>query len=185
VAVIGAGNTAFDAAQTALRLSATDVTIVYRRSAEEAPARSDELEHARQEGIAFQWLTAPARFIGDARGRVRQMTCIRMKLGEPEADGRRKPVPDPGSEFTVDVDTVVLALGFSADPTALTGVTGLETKRDGLLTVDPETLRTSRQGVWAAGDVVTGPSTVVSAMAQAKKAAKDIHDYLEQRYTAK
>lgn len=180
VAVIGAGNTAFDAAQTALRLGASEVTIVYRRSFAEVPARLDEIESARQEGVRLHFLAAPTRFLGDAEGRVRQMECIRMKLSEPEADGRRRPVPDPGTEFLVDVDTVVLALGFQVDGICLKNAEEIKTGSGGLVATDQEAFRTSRQGVWAAGDIVTGPNTVVAAVAQAKRAALDIHRYLLQ-----
>jgi len=177
VAVIGAGNTALDAAQTARRLGAQDVTVVYRRSEVEVPARREEVESACQEGVSFRFLTAPVRFVGDAH-QLQGMECIQMALGERDSSGRPRPVPIAGSEFLLEVDTVILALGYKPD---LDGIADtLEVQRDGggLILVNSNTMQTSRTGVWAGGDIVNGPDTVVRAVAQGRKAALAIHSYL-------
>ncbi len=177
VLVIGGGNTAMDAAATARRLGA-EVTVVYRRSDAEMPARHEEAEGARAEGVAFRFLTAPTRVLGNAGGRVQALECVEMRLGEPDAGGRRRPLPVEGSEHLLEADTVVLALGFSPELAVLGSTPGLDGATDGRVTVDPATGRTSRDGVWAAGDLVTGPDTVVRAMARGRDAAWDIARWL-------
>ncbi|MBI2304407.1 MAG: NADPH-dependent glutamate synthase [Chloroflexi bacterium] len=179
VAVIGAGNTAIDAAQTALRLGVGEVSIVYRRSAEEMPARKEEAERAVEEGVNFHWLTNPLRFLGDDHhGRLAAMECIQMALGEPDQSGRRRPVPQPGSEFVMPLDNAILAVstipGFLVPRT--TG--GLQVTRWGTIVAHGETGATDRRGVWAGGDVVSGPDTVVRAIRAGKRAAQDIDAYL-------
>lgn len=178
VAVIGAGDTAMDASRTAKRLNPEKVTIYYRRSREEAPCLPREMEHAEQEGVEFKFLTNPVRFIGDDNYFVKAMECIKMELGEPDASGRRSPKPIPGSEFIEEVDTVVMALGFGVNPIIKETTPGLETNKKGIIIVDPATGRTSREGVYAAGDIITGGATVIKAMGQAKIAARSIHEYL-------
>ncbi len=177
VAVIGAGNTAMDAATTALRLDTKEVSIVYRRSMEEAPARREEVKGAMEEGVNFRFLSTPVRFLGDG-GKLKAMECIQMKLGEPDASGRRRPIPIPGSEFTLEVDTAVLALGYEADPVTTEGTSGVDRDKWGQIVVNKETMQTSYPGVWAAGDIVNGADTVVRAMAQGIVAARSIHSSL-------
>lgn len=178
VAVVGAGNTAIDAVEVAVRLGAEEAYIVYRRSEVEMPARHEEVETAKEEGVIFKLLTNPVRILGDSQGRVVGMECIEMTLGEPDASGRRRPIPKPGSEFVMELDTVLLAIGFNADPLIPRTTPGLEITKDGLIIVDPATGRTMRPGVWAGGDIVTGPDTVVAAMAAGKRAAADIDAFL-------
>ncbi len=178
VAVVGGGNVAMDAARCALRLGASSVYIVYRRSREEMPARLEEVENAEEEGVEFRLLTAPIRFIGNDNRWVTAMECVVMELGEPDESGRRRPVEKPGSEYRMDVDTVVVALGTTPNPLVPTTTTGLETSRRGTVVADPETGKTTRDGVWAGGDVVTGSATVISAMGAGKKAAASIDEYL-------
>ncbi len=178
VVVIGAGNTAMDVAQTARRLGAEEVQVVYRRSAAEVPARHEEVESAEEEGVTFRFLIAPTRFSAGPDGNVEAMECIAMQLGEPGPDGRRKPMPEPGSEFRVPVDTVVLALGFETDPAAVPFIESIGLSRHKQAIVNPETGRTSRTGVWAGGDLVTGADTVVRAMAAGRRAAADIDVFL-------
>jgi len=178
VAVIGAGDTAMDSSRTAKRLNPEKVTVYYRRSREEAPCLPREMEHAEQEGVEFKFLTNPVRFIGDENYFVKGMECVKMELGEPDASGRRSPRPIPGSEYIEEVDTVVMALGFGVNPIIKETTPGLETNKKGVIIVDPDTGRTSREGVYAAGDIITGGATVIKAMGQAKKAAKAIHEYL-------
>ena len=178
VAVIGAGNTAMDSARTAIRLNTEKVTVYYRRSREEVPCLPREMEHAEQEGVEFKFLTAPVRFIGDENYFVKKMECVKMELGEPDDSGRRSPRPIPGSEFIEEVDTVVMALGFGVNPIIKQATPGLDTNKKGVIIVDPATGKTSREGVFAAGDIITGGSTVIKAMGQAKIAAKGIHEYL-------
>ena len=186
VAVVGGGNVAMDAARTALRLGAEKVYIVYRRGMEELPARKEEVEHAVEEGIDFRLLNNPVEILGyenpeDPRdpknGFVRSMRCIRMELGEPDASGRRRPEPVPGSEFVLDVDTVVMSIGTSPNPLIKNTTEGLEVNRKGGIIVDEAGL-TSRRGVYAGGDAVTGAATVISAMGAGKLAAKSIDGYL-------
>lgn len=177
VVVLGAGNVAMDSARTALRLGAETVRIVYRRSRQEMPARAEEIHHAEEEGIVFELLTNPVRFLGDDRGWVRAMECVRMELGEPDASGRRRPVPIDGSEFTVETDMVIVAIGTSANPLVPSTTPGLETNRWGYILAD-DTGRTRKEGVWAGGDIVTGSATVILAMGAGRKAASSIHRYL-------
>ncbi len=178
VAVIGAGNVAMDAARSALRLGADEVHIVYRRSAAEVPARAEEVHHAQEEGIIFDFLTNPVEIYGDEQGWVRGMKCIRMKLGEPDASGRRRPLPIEGSEFDMDVDMIIMALGTRPNPLVFTDATDLERTRWGTVVADEETGRTTKARVWAGGDIVTGAATVISAMGAGKRAAADIDRFL-------
>ena len=180
VAVIGAGNVAMDAARTALRMGAEKVMIVYRRTEKEMTARLEEYHHATEEGIEFHWLTTPVRYIGDEEGWVKEMEVIKNKLGEPDESGRRRPVPIPGSEFRMKVDMVIVAIGTVPNP-LVAKTTGLKTGRHGVVIAD-ENGRTSREGVWAGGDIVTGAATVILAMGAGKKAAKDIDRYLKEKY---
>ena len=177
VAVIGGGNVAMDSARCALRLGAKEVKIVYRRSRKEMPARAEEIENAEEEGVVFEFLTNPRRFIGNERGWVKAMECTRMRLGEPDASGRRRPIPIEGSEFTMDVDTVVIAIGRTPNPIIQRTTEGLEVTRWGTIVAD-ENGKTSIEGVYAGGDIVTGEATVISAMGAGKKAARAIHEYL-------
>jgi glutamate synthase (NADPH/NADH) small chain len=177
VVVIGGGNVAMDSARSALRLGAEEVCIVYRRSREELPARKEEIENAEEEGIVCKFLAAPTRFVGDDKGWVRQMECICMELGAPDESGRRRPVPVKGSEFVMDVDTVVVAIGRTPNPIIQRTTEGLEVTRWGTIVTD-ENGKTSLEGVYAGGDIVTGEATVISAMGAGKKAAKAIHEYL-------
>jgi glutamate synthase (NADPH/NADH) small chain len=178
VAVIGGGNVAMDSARCALRLGAEEVCIVYRRSREEMPAREEEILNAEEEGIVCKFLAAPLQFIGDEHGCVKAMECICMELGPPDESGRRRPVPVKGSEFVMDVDTVIVAIGRSPNPIIQRTTKGLETTKWGTLVVNEETGGTSLEGVYAGGDIVTGEATVISAMGAGKKAAKSIHEYL-------
>jgi len=177
VAVVGGGNVAMDSARCALRLGAEEVYIVYRRSFEEMPARAEEIKHAKEEGIIFKLLTNPTKILGDSKGWVVSMECIKMELGSPDESGRRRPIPIPGSEFILDVDTVIPALGQGPNPLLLQATQGLELNKRGNIVVD-ENLKTSLDGVYAGGDIVTGAATVISAMGAGKKAAKSIHEYL-------
>jgi len=178
VAVIGGGNVAMDSARSALRLGASEVYIVYRRGMEELPARVEEVENAEEEGVRFMFLTNPIRFIGDEHNRVTQIECIRMELGEPDESGRRRPIPVEGSEFKMDVDTVVVAIGQSPNPIIQRTTPGLETTRWNTIVVDEETGRTSIEGVYAGGDIVSGAATVISAMGAGKRAAVAIHEHI-------
>ena len=180
VAVIGGGNVAMDASRCSLRLGAEEVHIVYRRSRAEMPARLEEVENAEEEGIKFDFLTNPVRFHGDEQGWVKQMECIRMRLAEPDESGRRRPVPIEGSNFLMDVDTVIVAIGQTPNPLIQRTTEGLEVGRHGTIIVD-ENMKTSIEGVYAGGDVVTGAATVISAMGAGKKAAESIHRYLMQK----
>ncbi|NLW25172.1 MAG: NADPH-dependent glutamate synthase [Clostridia bacterium] len=178
VAVIGAGNVAMDAARTALRLGAEESYIVYRRSRAEMPARREEIEHAEEEGVKFHLLISPIEFKGDENGNVTKMVCQRFELGEPDASGRRKPVAIPGSEFEMEIDTVVMAIGQGPNPLVPASTPDLELTKKGNIIADPETGSTSKPGVFAGGDIVTGAATVILAMGAGKKAARAIHDYL-------
>jgi len=180
VAVIGGGNVAMDAARCALRLGAAEVYIVYRRSEAEMPARLEEIENAKEEGIIFKLLTNPTQFLGDGRGSVAAMECVEMELGEPDESGRRRPIPKKGSEFTIPVDTVIVALGTTPNPLVPTTTKGLEVTRRGTVVADEETGMTTKPGVWAGGDVVTGAATVISAMGAGKRAAASIDSYLRE-----
>ena len=179
VAVVGAGNVAMDAVRCALRLGAEKAMIVYRRGREEMPARAEEIHHAEEEGVEFHLLTKPVRILGDEKGWVAGMECIRMELGEPDQSGRRRPVPIEGSEFVMDVDTVIMALGTSPNPILVQTTEGLDAHKWGGLITKSETGRTTKPRVWAGGDAVTGAATVILAMGAGKAAAKDIHEYLE------
>jgi glutamate synthase (NADPH/NADH) small chain len=178
VAVVGGGNVAMDSARTALRLGAEKVYLIYRRSREEMPARIEEIHHAEEEGVIFKYLTNPIRYIGDAHGRVRGAECLRMELGEPDSSGRRRPVPVPGSEHVVDVDTVVVAIGNGPNPLLTKTTSGLETKKGGKLATKDATGRTSIEGVWAGGDIIRGAATVILAMGDGRAAATAMDDYL-------
>ncbi|MDK2823250.1 MAG: glutamate synthase small chain [Clostridia bacterium] len=178
IAVIGAGNVAMDAARTALRLGAEESYIIYRRSRNEMPARHEEIEHAEEEGVEFMLLTSPVEFKGDENGNVKSMVCIRYKLGEPDASGRKKPVPIEGSEFEIEVDNVVMAIGQGPNPLVPSSTPGLELTKWGNIVANEETGQTSKKGVFAGGDIVTGAATVILAMGAGKKAAKAIHEYL-------
>ena len=180
VAVVGGGNVAMDAARTALRLGAEKVYIVYRRSEAELPARLEEVHHAKEEGIDFQLLNNPVEILGED-GWVRQLRCIRMTLGEPDASGRRRPEAVPGSEFELDVDTVIMAIGQGPNPLVQQTTKGLEVNRRGNIVADAETGATSREGVFAGGDVVTGAATVILAMGAGKKAAAAMDEYLQNK----
>lgn len=178
VAVVGAGNVAMDASRCSLRLGAEEVHIVYRRSSSEVPARAEEVHHAEEEGIVFDFLTNPIEIYGDDKGWVRGMRCIRMTLGEPDASGRRRPLPIAGSEFDMDVDMVIMALGTQPNPLVFTDSGGLERTRHGTVVADEQTGRTTKDRVWAGGDIVTGAATVISAMGAGKRAAADIDRFL-------
>src|SRR5262245_16704928 len=180
VAVVGGGNTAMDAVRTACRLGARTSYLVYRRSEAEMPARAEEVRHARDEGIRFLCLTNPVAFLGDDRGWLHTARCLKMELGEPDASGRRSPVPVPGSEFDVPVAMAVVALGTGANPLVQSTTPDLQTNRRGYIAADPETLQTSKRGVFAAGDIVTGAATVILAMAAGRRAARSIDEYLRQ-----
>lgn len=178
VAVFGGGNVAMDSARTALRLGADEVHIVYRRSREELPARLEEVENAEEEGVIFDFLTLPLRLIGNEHGWLTEMECLKMELGEPDDSGRRRPVPIKGSEFIMKVDAAVCSIGNSPNPLVPMTTPGLEVGRRGNIEADDQTGRTSRDKIWAGGDVVTGAATVISAMGAGRNAAKDIHAYL-------
>jgi len=180
VAVIGAGNVAMDAARTALRMGSEKVMVIYRRTEKEMTARLEEYHHAKEEGIEFHWLTTPVRYIGDEEGWVKEMEVIKNKLGEPDESGRRRPVPIPGSETRMKVNMVIVAIGTTPNP-LVAKTTGLKTGRHGVVIAD-ENGRTSREGVWAGGDIVTGAATVILAMGAGKKAAQDMDKYLKEKY---
>jgi glutamate synthase (NADPH/NADH) small chain len=179
VAVIGGGDTAMDCVRTALRLGAAEVTCWYRRTEEEMPGNPRDRALARQEGARFEWLAQPLRFRAGADGRLEGMRCIRMTLGEADSSGRRRPVPVEGSEFEVDVDTVILALGYMGDSASVGVVADLRTDEDHLIVIDPDTGSTSREGVFAGGDAVLGPALVVTAVAQGRRAARAMDAYLK------
>ena len=181
VAVVGGGNVAMDACRCAKRLGAENVYVVYRRSKEEMPARVEEVEHAEEEGIEFKLLCNPVRIIGDDKGCVVGMECVRMELGEPDASGRRRPVEIPGSNFVLDVDTVIMSLGTSPNPLIRSTTPGLEANKKGCLIVGEDTVSTTREGVFAGGDAVTGAATVILAMGAGKKAATAIDEYLSKK----
>ena len=178
VAVLGGGNVAMDSARTALRLWAENVHIVYRRSKKELPARIEEVHHAEEEGVQFHFLTLPVKIMGNEDGWACGMECLRMELGEPDESGRRRPIPIPGSEFTLGVDMVVVAIGTGANPLVPSTTSDLKTNKWGYIIADPETGATSKKGVYAGGDIVTGSATVILAMGAGRKAADAIHKYL-------
>ncbi|MCD6155438.1 MAG: NADPH-dependent glutamate synthase, partial [Candidatus Atribacteria bacterium] len=179
VAVIGGGNVAMDAARCALRLGAEEVCLVYRRTKKEMPARIEEIERAEEEGVNCIILTNPVRFIGNENGWVTGIECIQMELGEPDESGRRRPVPIPGSEFVIPIDTVVVAIGQGPNPLLLETIEGLALNNKGYIAADPQTGATSLPGVFAGGDIVTGAATVISAMGAGKRAARSIDLYLK------
>ena len=179
VAVVGGGNVAMDAARSAKRLGADNVYIVYRRGMEELPARHEEVEHAIEEGIIFKLLNNPVSIAGDENGSVKAIRCVQMELGEPDASGRRRPVPKENSEFEIDVDTVIMAIGTSPNPLISSTTAGLETDKHGCIIVDGEDGLTTKKAVFAGGDAVTGAATVILAMGAGKKAAVAIDEYLK------
>ena len=180
VAVIGGGNVAMDAARTALRLGA-EVHVVYRRSEEELPARVEEVHHAKEEGIIFDLLSNPVEILQDEKGWVCGMKCIKMELGEPDESGRRRPVEVPGSEFIIDVDTVVMSLGTSPNPLISATTKGLEVNKWKCIVADEESGKTTKEGVYAGGDAVTGAATVILAMGAGRAGAKGIDEYLKNK----
>jgi len=179
VAVFGAGNVAMDASRCALRLGAESVHIIYRRSRTEMPARLEERENAEEEGIIFKLLTNPVRFLGDEQGRVRAVELYETELGEPDESGRRRPVRKQGSEFTIEIDTAIPALGTRPNPIIPSTTKGLELTKWGTVLTDEATGRTSKEGVWCGGDMATGAATVISAMGAARRAAIDIDAWLK------
>jgi len=178
VTVFGAGNVAMDSARTAMRLGADRVRIVYRRSREEMPARIDEIHHAEEEGIEFYLLTAPTRFLGDDKGHVIGVECLKMELGEPDESGRRRPVPIEDSKFQLECDLGIIAVGAGANPILTQSTEGLNLNNWGYILADPETGKTSKKGVWAGGDIVTGQATVILAMGAGRVASDSLHKYL-------
>jgi glutamate synthase (NADPH/NADH) small chain len=181
VAVVGGGNVAMDAARCAKRIGADKVYIIYRRGEEEMPARIEEIHHAREEGIIFKLLTNPVSVLGDDMGNVTGIECVEMELGEPDASGRRRPTPKAGSNHIVDIDTVVMSIGTSPNPLIRTTTPGLEANKWGCLVVNEESMKTSREGVYAGGDAVTGAATVILAMGAGKIAAESIHKYISSK----
>ena len=181
VAVVGGGNVAMDAARSAKRLGAEDVYIIYRRSEEEMPARNEEIHHAREEGIEFCLLTNPVAILDDGTGKVGKIECVKMELGQPDDSGRRRPVEKKGSNFQMDVDCVVIAIGNSPNPLIRITTKGIEANKRGCLVVDESTMQTTRQGVYAGGDAVTGAATVILAMGAGRQAARSIDAYIQGR----
>jgi len=178
VVVVGGGNVAMDSARTAVRLGAEEVRLVYRRSRTEMPARAEEVHHAEEEGVIFELLTNPVRIVPDEQKRVSAMVCIRMKLGEPDDSGRRRPIPIPGSEFEIPCDIVVIAIGNKANPLLTKATPGMDITDRGYIIADPETGRTTKEGVYAGGDIVTGAATVILAMGAGLRAARAMHEYM-------
>lgn len=178
VAVVGGGNVAMDAARSALRLGAENVYIVYRRSEEEMPARNEEIHHAKEEGVQFKLLNNPVRVVGDENGMVTGLECVEMELGEPDASGRRRPVAKEGSNFTLDVDAVIIAIGNAPNPLIRSTTPGLEANKKGCIVVDEATMKTTKEGVYAGGDAVTGAATVIKAMGAGRQAAESIDEYI-------
>jgi glutamate synthase (NADPH/NADH) small chain len=181
VAVVGGGNVAMDACRCAKRMGAEKVYLIYRRSEAEMPARREEIHHAKEEEIQFHLLTNPVKVLGNDKGQVEGLECVQMELGEPDESGRRSPKVIPGSNFQLDVDTVIMALGTSPNPLIRSTTPGLEANRKGCLLVDEDTMKTSREGIYAGGDAVTGAATVILAMGAGKKAAKAMDEYLQQQ----
>ena len=178
VIVLGGGNVAMDSARTAMRLGADSVRIVYRRSKAELPARAAEVHHAEEEGIQFFFLTNPTRFMGNEKGRLVGMECLKMELGEPDASGRRRPIPIKGSEFKMECDLVVVAVGSGANPLLTSSTPDMTLNKWGYIQADPQNGKTTKKRVWAGGDIVTGAATVILAMGAGRKAADSIHKYL-------
>jgi glutamate synthase (NADPH) small chain len=178
VITIGGGNTAMDSARTALRLGAEQSIIVYRRSRAEMPARAEEIHHAEQEGVQFHLLTTPLAFYGE-NGRLAGLECLQNELGEPDASGRRRPVPIEGSNFRIDAEVAVVAIGQSPSPLIAKSTPDLQTQKGGIVVAEKDTMKTSKRGVFAGGDVITGGATVILAMGQAKQAARAMADYLQ------
>ncbi|MCX7766878.1 MAG: FAD-dependent oxidoreductase, partial [Candidatus Sumerlaeia bacterium] len=178
VAVLGAGNVAMDSARTALRLGAKEVHIVYRRTRQESPARIEELIRAEEEGVIFDWLCAPTRFIGDEHGWVKAIELLRMELGEPDSSGRPRPVPIKGSEFIMEVDMVVNAIGTDANRLLFQTARDIKLNKWGYIEVNPETCATSKPGVYAGGDIIRGSATVILAMGDARTASRAIHQFI-------
>ncbi|MBQ2889380.1 MAG: FAD-dependent oxidoreductase, partial [Clostridia bacterium] len=181
VAVVGGGNVAMDAARSAMRMGAQEVYIVYRRGMDELPARKEEVEHAMEEGVIFNTLTNPVEILGDENGNVRSIKCIQMELGEPDESGRRKPIEKEGSDFEIEVDTVIMSIGTSPNPLIRKTTPGLETNKRGCIVTDGEGGQTTRDGVFAGGDAVTGAATVILAMGAGKSAAKAIDEYIKNK----
>jgi glutamate synthase (NADPH/NADH) small chain len=179
VAVVGGGNVAMDAARSAMRLGAQEVYIIYRRGMDELPARREEIEHAQEEGVIFKTLTNPVEILGDQNGNVCAIKCVEMQLGEPDESGRRRPVVKEGSEFEIELDTVIMSIGTSPNPLIRQTTPGLETNRNGCIVTDGDEGRTTREGVFAGGDAVTGAATVILAMGAGKKAAAAIDKYIK------
>ena len=182
VAIVGGGNVAMDAARCAKRLGAENVYIVYRRGMEELPARREEIEHAEEEGIIFKTLSNPIEVLGDENGYVKGMVCQEMELGEPDASGRRRPVPKEGATFTLDVDCMVMSIGTSPNPLIRSTTPGLETNKHGCIITNGDDGLTTREAVYAGGDAVTGAATVILAMGAGKHAAKAIDAYLKEKH---
>ena len=178
VVVFGAGNVSMDSARTALRLGADRVRIIYRRSRQEMPARIEEIHHAEEEGVEFILLAAPLDFMGNENGRLTGVRCQRMELGEPDESGRRRPVPIEGSEFETSCDTAVIAIGAGPNPLLTSATPEITLNKRGYIVAEPETGKTTKRGVWAGGDIVTGQATVILAMGAGRKVANSIHDYL-------
>ncbi len=178
VIVVGGGNTAMDAVRTARRLGARTATLVYRRSEAEMPARAEEVKHAREEGIEFRMLTNPIEFLGDANGWLTGARCVRMELGAPDESGRRRPVPIADSEYVLPANVAIIGVGTTANPTVQNSAPDLATNKWNYIMADPLTMRTSKRGVFAGGDIVTGSATVILAMGAGRKAAKAMDEYL-------
>ena len=178
VVVLGAGNVAMDSARTAMRLGADNVKIVYRRSRTEMPARGAEIHHAEEDGIEFFLLTNPTRYIGNDKGRLTGMECRKMELGEPDDSGRRRPVPIKGSEFELECDLCIVAVGSGANPLLTSDTPDMQLNQWGYVIADADTGKTKKKGVWAGGDIVTGAATVILAMGAGRKAADSMHAYL-------
>jgi len=184
VVVVGGGNVAMDAARTAVRLGADEVRLVYRRSRAEMPARAEEIGHAQEEGVVFELLSKPIRIVADDEKRVKAVECVRMRLGEPDASGRRRPIPIPSSEFEIEADTFIVAVGAGANPLLTSSTPDIETNTRGYILADPETGRTSREGLYAGGDIVTGAATVILAMGAGLRAARAMHEYITAKHAA-
>jgi glutamate synthase (NADPH/NADH) small chain len=178
VVVFGGGNTAMDAVRTAKRLGAKSASILYRRTESEMPARKEEVHHAKDEGVHLEMLVGPLELIGDDKGQLQAVNLIRMELGEPDSSGRRRPIPKAGSEFSMPASVAVVAVGTTANPLIQSTTPDLQTNKKGYISVNDDTLATSKKGVFAGGDIVTGGATVILAMGAGRKAAKGIHEYL-------